>query len=290
MESPGQKRQVPEIFDSRRRRALRARAGMRGTRDQFIWHHMAEDISERLKYVKRDFSDILIIGPLTEFAEMILGPDRPRPVCVRLTDSEILSADMILADEDRLPFAPESFDLIITAGTLDSVNDLPGALVQMRRILRKDGLLLANIFGTGTLSTLKQMMLTADGDRPAPHIHPQIDLRNAADLLVRTGFALPVVDQDMLTVRYGDLRRLLSDIRDMGVGNALAGNRPYFGKAGWHRLLSLWENSRDNQGKVEERFNLIHISGWAPSPDQPKPAKRGSATVSMADFLKERPG
>jgi SAM-dependent methyltransferase len=188
-------------------------------------------------------------------------------------------------EEDRLPFTPGSFDLVISAGTLDSVNDLPGALIQIRRLLRPDGLFLGHMFGAGTLGTLKAILLEADADRVTPHIHPQIDLRSAADLIVRAGFTLPVADQDISAVRYGDWRSIVSDIRDAGLGNALAGPRNYLGKNIVARLDHAFASRADAQGKVTEGFAHIYLSGWAPSENQPRPAKRGSGQVSLADIL-----
>jgi SAM-dependent methyltransferase len=188
-------------------------------------------------------------------------------------------------EEDRLPFTPGSFDLVISAGTLDSVNDLPGSLIQIRRILRPDGLFLGHMFGAGTLAMLKAMLLEADADRVTPHIHPQIDLRSAADLIVRAGFSLPVADQDTTAVRYGDWRSIVSDIRDAGIGNALAGPRNYLGKDIATRLEYAFAARADAKAKVTESFAHIYLSGWAPSENQPRPAKRGSGQVSLADIL-----
>ena len=269
---------APEIFNRSRRKALMARAARRAGHDVFLWHHMADDLAERLACVNRDFGEVLIIGPLAYHAKRIMGNRNAAITC----------ADVAIIEEDRLPYPAASFDLIITAGTLDSVNDLPGALIQMRRYLRPDGLLLGTLFGAGSLSTLKSVMLRADGAAAAAHIHPQIDLRNMADLLTRAGFALPVADQDILTVHYGSVAQLVCDLRDMGIGNVMTGKRPYLGKGGYARLLSAWQNKAGFDGKVAEKFVLLNISGWAPSTDQPKPAKRGSGTVSLASVLKLR--
>ncbi len=266
----------PEIFDRKRRMAMRKRGISRGGAS-FLWQHLADDLADRLAYVSRDFVDVLIIGPMTAYAATIVA------------DRQVNITAASLTEEDRLPFPPQSFDLIIAAGTLDSVNDLPGALIQMRRCLRPDGLLLGSVFGAGSLAQLKSSMLAADGDHAAPHIHPQIDLRTMADLLSRTGFALPVADSDVLPVRYGNLVTLIGDLRDMGIGNALAGPRRYLGKTTFARLHAKWGLLAEQDGKVEERFVLSHFSGWAPSPDQPKAAKRGSGTVSLAEALKHAP-
>lgn len=268
----------PEIFDRRRRRSLRERAHHR-TGDMFLWNHIAQDLAERLSAVTRPFEHALIIGPIARWQADILPPN------VRYTLATLSEDCDIVLDEDRLPFAQGSFDLVISAGTLDSVNDLPGALIQIRRILRPDGLFLGHMFGAGTLGTLKSMFLESDAERVTAHIHPQIDLRSAADLIVRAGFNLPVADQDHSVIRYADWRSIISDIRDAGIGNALSGPRPFLGKDIASRLDNIFAMRADEQGKVTECFTHVHLSGWAPSDNQPRPAKRGSAQVSLADIL-----
>ncbi len=280
----------PEIFDRKRRRALRERAGKRGG-DAFLWTYIAQDLAERLEVVTRTFEQILIIGPIAHWHEKISPQCATAVVYAPLSKSEAIDGGALAVEEDRLPYDTASFDLVITAGTLDSVNDLPGALIQIRRILRPDGLFLGHMFGAGTLASLKSIMLAADQDIAAPHVHPQIDLRSAADLLARAGFALPVADQDVMRVRYSDWRSIVSDLRDAGLGNALAGKRLYSGKGFTDRLDTQWASRADDQGKVEEYFTHLYLSGWAPSADQPRPAKRGSGQVSLATILpKPTPG
>lgn len=274
----------PEIFDRKRRRLLRERAG-RQDHDAFLWRYIADELSDRLLDVSRTFNDVLIIGPMTAYADDILRDREAAVTRAVLSGTECADATDAVIEEDRLPFAPASFDLIISAGTLDSVNDLPGAFVQLRHCLRPDGLFLGQMFGAGTLGQLKSVMLEADGISAAPHIHPQIDLRTAADLLSRAGFALPVADSDATTVRYAHWRRLVADLRAMGVGNALAGPHRYLGGDFTARLDAVWQKRATGDGKVEERFVHLHLSGWAPSANQPKPAKRGSGEVSLATFL-----
>jgi hypothetical protein len=145
------------------------------------------------------------------------------------------------------------------------------------------------MFGAGTLATLKSMFLESDADQVRPHMHPQIDLRSAADLIVRAGFALPVADQDVTEVRYSNWRSIVSDIRDAGIGNALAGPRAYLGENAIHRLDQIFAARADAHGKVPEYFTHLFLSGWAPSENQPRPAKRGSGQVSLADILSKNP-
>jgi NADH dehydrogenase [ubiquinone] 1 alpha subcomplex assembly factor 5 len=276
--------QPPEIFDRRRRQAVRDRAGWRRS-DTFMWSYIADDLAERLVSVMRTFEHVLIIGPVAAFQNKILGERQCTVSVAPLSASEAATSGSAVIEEDRQPFSPASFDLVISAGTLDSVNDLPGALVQIRRILKPDGLFLGHMFGAGTLATLKTIILAAEGDAASAHIHPQIDLRSAADLLTRAGFALPVADVDIMRVRYSDWRKIVADLRNAGLGNALSGQRNYLGKRMISRLDTEWGERTDASGKAEETFIHLHLSGWAPSPDQPKPAKRGSGQISLASIL-----
>ena len=278
----------PLIFDPKRQQAKLDRAKMRAGRDPFLWHQMACDISDRLAIVSRNFENILLIGPAAQFESLILGDREGTVTKATLGPLEAAHEGYALIENDLLPFDTGSFDLVVCVGMLESLNDLPGFLIQLRRLLKPDGLFLGSILGAGSLSTLKALMIAAEGDRVGARLHPQIDLKTIADLIVRAGFNLPVADQDDLNVRYSQLDRLLSDLRDMGLGNSLSGNRPYIGKDTYKALLKRWDKSADTDGKVTETFTFLHLLGWAPSADQPKAARRGSATVSLADVLPSR--
>jgi NADH dehydrogenase [ubiquinone] 1 alpha subcomplex assembly factor 5 len=233
---------------------------------------MAEELAERLACVSRDFQRGLVLGPISAHSQQIFAGRELELVTAAIDDESALSAE------------PESFDLIVSAGTLDSVNDLPGALVQIRRALQPDGLFLGVLYGQGSLARLKAAMLAADGDAVRPHIHPQIDLASMSGLMSRTGFALPVADLDRLIVRYRDWRRLVADLRDAGAANVLSESRP-LQRDMPDRLDAAWSQLAETDGRVSEVFTFLHISGWAPSPAQPRPAKRGSGQVSLADLL-----
>jgi SAM-dependent methyltransferase len=261
-------------FDRAQRRLRRARAARSAGAADYLLRNMADELIERLALVKREFRDALVLGPDAGMAERL----RARGLAVARSD----------ADEDRLPFRAPCFDLIVSAGSLDTVNDLPGALIQIRRALRPDGLLLAAFLGAGSLSRLRRAMRAAEdaeGRPPSPRIHPQIDVRAAGDLLTRTGFALPVADCDTLNVRYSAFRTLIADLRAMGATNILAArDRTMFGRTGLAAAIADFEED----GGTVERFEIVHLSGWAPGPDQPKAAARGSGSVSLADALKPR--
>jgi NADH dehydrogenase [ubiquinone] 1 alpha subcomplex assembly factor 5 len=242
---------APQIFDDRRRMALRARALANGVEQSFLLQHMAVELAERLRFVTRDFNHILLLGPVSAFARQIFAA----------ADTKVVP--MAMAAEDALNCGDDAFDLIISAGTLDSVNDLPGALVQIRRALQPGGLFLGTLFGAGSLQTLKAAMLEADGDRAAAHIHPQIDLRAASGLMQRAGFADPVSDLDGFEVRYSDWRSLVADLRAAGVGNALGSQRRYLSHGFPAKLDAAWAKRAESDGKTREFFNLLHLSGWA---------------------------
>ena len=281
----------PEIFDRRLRRRRRDRAAAAFGDHAFLIEHMADELAARLAMVTRDFHRVLIVGSHDgRIAGRFAQPGR-----------SIVSADAgfafarasggVQCDEDRLPFADASFDLAISAGVLDSVNDLPGALALIRRVLRPDGLLLGAFAGAGSLAWLKAAALAADSETSGgaiARIHPQIDVRSAGDLLSRAGFALQVADGDRLEVGYGDPIRLMHDLRGMAAGNMLVSRKPV--SRDWlAELFASFAAAAGPDGRLREVFELVYLTGWAPAPDQPKPAKRGSATASLADALNRKP-
>jgi SAM-dependent methyltransferase len=279
-------------FDRRLRRLRRDRAARSDAGVNPLLQRMAEDLIERLGLVTRRFDRALDLGTGPGLLAAAL---RERGMEVASCDAGTLfSAGGEQCDEDRLPFPPGSFDLVVSVGTLDSVNDLPGALIQVRRLLRPDGLFLGAFVGAGSLPILRGALAAADEaeQRPAsPRLHPQIDLRAAGDLLTRAGFALPVADDEPLTVRYSSLPQLVADLRSLAWTNLLSTrSRDPFGRLGYAAAQAGFAAAADADGKVSEQFRIIHLSGWAPSPDQPRPARRGSATASLAEALRRKPG
>lgn len=277
-----------EIFDRNRRRCVKDRAYTRAKGEDFIHKAIADELCERLQMVSRPFELCLLIGLGSQYLAEKLKSSGMTTV---IADSSYLlaaEAGGVQCDEDRLPFADASFDLVISMGTLDTVNDLPGALTLIRKILKPDGLFLGAFLGAESLTTLKSTLLQAEGDSVRSHIHPQIDIRTMGDLLQRTGFALPVVDGDSVTLRYPSLIRLLADIRDFGGSNILkSGSGPIPGPVA-RKATDLFAERSDDLGKVSEFLEIIHISGWAPHPDQPKAAPRGSGQMSLTNALKDR--
>ena len=282
----------PEIFDRQLRRIRRDRAAPGFADHAFLIEHMADELAERLAMVNRDFGRALLLGCHDgRIAARFAAPGRR----IVQADAGFAFARMgggVQCDEDRLPFADASFDLVVSAGVLDSVNDLPGALALIRRILRPDGLFLGAFTGAGSLAWLKSAMLAADSATSGgavPRVHPQIDVRSAGDLLSRAGFALQVADGDHLDVGYGDPIRLVHDLRGMAATNMLAQrSRRAPGRAWLSNIFSQFHDAAGPDGRLREAFEIVYLTGWSPAPDQPKPARRGSATTSLADALKPK--
>ena len=273
------------IFDRAARRLRRDRAQPRFADHDFLRAAMLDGIAERLEVVTRPFAEVLDLGCFD-------GAFRPPPGArVARVDPGFAFAQAtggIQGDEDRLPFADAGFDLVVSTGVLDQVDDLPGALALIRRVLRPDGLFLGALVGAGSLPRLRAAWREAERGRPAARLHPEIYVRAAGDLLVRAGFALPVADTETLEVGYADMGRLVGDLRGMAASNLLA-SRSAATRSALAAAAEAFQAQAGPDGRVRERFQLLFLTGWAPDPSQPKAARRGSATASLAATLKPRP-
>lgn len=282
-----------EIFDRRIRRIRRDRAARMSADHAFLRDRMVEDILDRLDSVTRSFSNALDLG--TADGSLAAGL-RARGIDTVTADAGFRfaqAADGVQCDEDLLPFAAGSFDLIVSAGALDSVNDLPGALTLARRALKPDGLFLAAFFGAGSLPRLRAALMATDqavtGGAVA-RIHPQIDVRAAGDLLARAGFVLAVADVDRVQVRYDNPLRLIADLRGMAATNILRARGAHpLTRAHLPPLFEAFSASADADGRVAEIVQIIHLTAWSPGPNQPQPARRGSGKASLAEALRPVP-
>lgn len=268
---------MSEPFDRALRRRRHAAAAPGFARADFLHAAMAAEVRERVGGVARDFADVLDLG----------GPAPVWPGATRLALAPG-EADVV-ADEDRLPFADASFDLVVSVGALASVSDLPGALVQVRRVLRPDGLFVAAFAGGMTLAELREDLIGADiaaWGGAAARIAPMVEAQAAAGLLQRAGFAMPVADVERLTVRYGSMFGLIDDLTAMGARSPLASRVP-IGRDGLADAAARFA-ARAVDGKTPVTVEIIHLAGWAPAPGQPVPLKPGSATTSLAAALGSR--
>jgi SAM-dependent methyltransferase len=272
---------LPTIFDRAARRARRDRAAAGYAAHDFLRAAMIDGLLDRLTMVRRDFGDVLDLGCFDGSLPMPAGA---RTVRCDAGFGFARQAGGVQADEDRLPFADGAFDLVVSAGVLDQVDDLPGALSLIRRVLRPDGLFLGAFVGGGSLPVLRASLRAAEAERPVARLHPGVEVRAAGDLMLRAGFALPVADVETLEVGYAGIGGLLDDLRGMAAGNVLIERRPLTrGAVG--RAADAFAASAGPDGRTRELFSLVFVTGWAPDPSQPAPARRGSATASLAATL-----
>ena len=197
---------------------------------------------------------------------------------------------IVVADEERLPFRDASLDLVVSGLTLQFVNDLPGALVQIRRALKPDGLFLAALIGGDSLTELRQAFAGAEAEIEggvSPRVAPFADVRTVGALLQRAGFALPVADVDRVTVRYSSVFSLMHDLRGMGATNVLRERRRQpLRRATLLRMAQLYaEKFADPDGKLRATFDIVWLSGWVPHSSQQQPLRPGSARTRLADAL-----
>lgn len=288
---------VPRIFDRRLVALRRARAAETAEAHQFLLERVTEDLIDRLSFIERRFERALVIGAHHGLVGSRL---RALPGLELVVETETSAAlarraggPAVVAEEDALPFADAAFDLVVAPLTLHTVNDLPGALVQIRRVLRPDGLFLGALAGGETLRELRAAWIAAEAERlggVSPRVAPFADVREMGGLLQRAGFALPVADSDVITVRYASPLALMADIKGMGMSNALAERRRVPVTRGLlMRAAEVYaERFGVADGRVPATFEIVTLTAWAPHESQPKPLRPGSAAVSLADVLGAR--
>ncbi len=254
----------------------------------FMWQHCATQLKERLLDIKRDFAQSVEISitPYVLTDEFLAQKN----MGVITHASPLAGNGAVIIDEEFLPFAQQSLDAVISTGHLHWVNDVPGALVQLRQALKPDGVLVGALFGGETLRELRECMSQAEIELyggVSPRLSPFIGLQDMAALMQRTHFALPVVDNEIVTVNYSSFSKLIADLRGMGHTNAIAkrSTKP-LSKKFWQRTEELYRQHHVNQdGKLQVTVEMIYFLGWAPAASQPQPLKRGSATHSLVQIL-----
>jgi len=270
---------APPLFD---RALAAARASRRGAAaPNILTRTIAEELVERLAFVNRRFEHALLIAA------------EPDHIAARLKEGgqvkEVETRHP--SGSDDLDLAPERYDAVFSVLDLQTFNDVPGALIQMRRALRPDGLLLACLFAGDTLAELRQSWLAAEtavAGGVSPRVAPMIDVRELGALLQRAGLALPVADLDRTLVRYADPVALIHEIRELGLSNNLAGRsrRPVSRRLMAAAVSHYQQNFADPDGRIRATVEIAWITGWAPHESQQKPLKPGSAKARLADALK----
>jgi SAM-dependent methyltransferase len=282
----------PTIFDRRLLRARQQRAQSLGA-ETFLIDRVAAELGERLSVVLRQFDRAVDLGTPTDAVRRVLAASEKvgtivaaEPAAARLDASSL----RVAADEEALPFADGSLDLVVSALSLQFVNDLPGTLIQIRRALKADGLLLAAMIGGDSLTELREAFAQAESEIEggvSPRVAPFADVRELGALLQRAGLALPVVDSDRLTVRYPSAFALMRDLRRMGASNMLSERRRTpLKRATLQRMMEIYARRfADPDGRLRATFEIVWLTGWAPHESQQKPLKPGSAAQRLADAL-----
>ena len=271
----------PAIFDRKLLRLRQARAQALGP-ETFLIDRIAEELGERLSAVLRQFDRAADVSTPTDAVRRVLAASGKAATVIGGVDA--------ISDEEVLSFAERSLDLAVSALALQFVNDLPGTLIQIRRALKPDGLLLAALLGGDTLIELREAFAEAEAEIEggiSPRVAPFADVRVLGALLQRAGFALPVVDSDRLTVRYDSAFDLMKDLRRMGATNILLERRRSpLKRATLAKMAEIYaKRFADIDGRLRATFEVVWLSGWAPHDSQQRPLKPGTATQRLADAL-----
>ena len=288
------------IFDRRLLIARRNRVADRAAVHEFLLARVADDLTERLAAINRKFA---VAASLGAYHGLIGRRLRQVPGVEHVTDVE--PADRLLAqchgprlqaDEEHLPFGEQSLDLVVSGLALQFVNDLPGTLIQIRRALKPDGLMLAAMLGGSTLTELRTAFLVAEAEvegGASPRVAPFADVRDLGSLLQRAQFALPVVDADTVTVTYPDALALMHELRAMGATNVLNSRRKLpLRRTTLARAIEVYARRFGlADGRVPATFEIMTLTGWAQHASQQKPLRPGSAQGRLAEALgtEERP-
>lgn len=292
---------VPErarVFDRRLLRARRERAAARLNAPDFLLSEIGDRLADRLADVTRKFPLALDLGCRSGVLARVLAG---RGGIKTLLQSDLSARNAagareygpsFAADEELLPIRSQSLDAILSNLSLHWVNDLPGSLTQIRDALRPDGLFIASMFGAGTLTELRTCLMEAElaeSGGVSPRVSPFAGLRDAAGLLQRAGFALPVADSDTLTVTYPDLFKLLADLRGMGETNLLLDRlKQPTRRTIFARAAALYhERFADVDGRLRATFEILFLTGWAPHESQQQPARRGSGQADLRDVFRK---
>lgn len=282
------------VFDRTLLRRRRGRAAAGWAAHDFLKREVCTALRERLDDIRHDFPRLLDLGSHGGELAAALAGRAGNDLSVRadLSPAFLRGTPLpaVVADEEALPFAAGSFDLIASALSLHWVNDLPGALLQIRQALRPDGLFLAALAGGDTLTELRHCLLAAESELEggaSPRVSPYVDLRDAAGLLQRAGFALPVADIDRLTVLYPDALALMRELRGMGESNLVRERRrtPLRRATLLRAAAHYGEKFSDAEGRVRATFEIVYLHGWAPHDSQQKPLRPGAASQRLADVL-----
>ena len=287
----------PRLFDRtlHRKRLDRAAGGFAAA--DFLQRRAALDIAERLEGIMRDFPLAVDLSARGGVMREVLADSRAASRVGLLIEADLSPAMLagrsgprVVLDEERLPFAAESLDLVVSTLGLHWTNDVVGALIQIRQALKPDGLFIGALLGGSTLTELRQALTAAEDEilgGAGSRVSPFADSRDAAGLLQRAGFALPVADVDRVNVSYEHPLKLMADLRQMGETNVLADRHPHaLTRTLLARASEIYvERFAGPDGRAPATFEIVTLTGWAPHASQQQPLAPGSAKMRLADAL-----
>jgi NADH dehydrogenase [ubiquinone] 1 alpha subcomplex assembly factor 5 len=265
------------LFDRRAWRLHRERAARLGV--DFLHREAAERLFDRLSLINRKFRSALDLGARDGALTRMLAEQSGCERVVAAEPSQRLiaaaPAPRVRADPELIPFRDASFDLVASCLVLHWCADLPGTLIQLRRALKPDGLLLAAMLGGSTLVELRTALFEAELAEEggvSPRVSPTTELGDAAGLLQRADFAMPVADSEAITVTYPDMPGLMRDLRGMGETNALTARRGFLSRATLARASAIYaERFGDAEGRIPATFEILFLTGWAPQSGRVRP-------------------
>ncbi|MEZ5925949.1 MAG: methyltransferase domain-containing protein [Hyphomicrobiaceae bacterium] len=287
----------PELlFDRRLQRQWLHRHQASIDKGDFLRAWVADDLASRLLLVHRQLGCALVIGAGARAIAPALvstGKILEAVLCEPVAPAAVPAGRLVVGDSEALPFAEHSFNLAVSLLELHQINDLPGALVELRRVLKPDGLLLATMIGGQSLQELARAFAAGESELrggASPRVAPMVDVRDLGGLVQRAGFALPVVDVDPLNLTYASVGALMRELRQLGCANALnARSRRHLTKRLLAAVASAYEREVPAQdGRVTATIEILTVTAWSPGPGQPQPLKPGSAQVRLGDALGRR--
>lgn len=256
-----------------------------------LWLEACDRLAERMGETQRQFTNVLCLSPHDGYLAHALNATGKCGTIQTVGWYDALPADLI-APPEHIPLAANSVDAAVCALSLSAINDVPGVFAQLQQALTADGLLLVSLLGGSTLMELRAVFSETEAQLSggvSPRVHPFVDVREAGALLQRSGFNLPVIDRDIITVTYPNLFALMHELRALGASNMLQQQRSNFtGKRFFmeaaHRYAERYGN---DDGSINATLEIITLMGWKPHASQPKPLARGSAKHSLAEALKK---
>jgi len=272
-----------------------------GAGEHPLVNRVTDDITDRLSAILRDFERAVVVSPLPgDLATRLAGHERVGAVCDARTMNTVTTAEPchapavfgpVAIDDERLPFRAGSLDLLVSAFALQATNDLPGALLQIRRALKPDGVFIGVLLAGRTLEELRHVLLQAEAEctgGASPRVLPFAEVRELGGLMQRAGFALPVADSDTITLTYPSPLHLMQELRSLGATNIMLDRTKMpTRRQTLLRAVEIYaEKFSEPDGRIRATVELVTVTGWAPDASQPQPLKPGTATVRLSDALK----